>query len=391
MYKVILSLGKGNLSNGCPVLSVQLWDAQRHLVMKSEGSLPPNPKLENLYRDWRSLYRAYYQNIGWSVRMEIDDQEVNGVRFSPVEFSLTCDRLSKELNNWLSSAGSFQSIEQQLYKHLHPSEEIQVIIETEDEQLRRFPWHLWNFFENYPHGEIALSLPKYEQVASFRKEGSKAVKILGILGNCTKVNGEKIDVQTDQTLIEQLPSAQPKFLVEPSRQELNAQFWEEDWDIFFFAGHSASEAEGKTGRLHINQHSQNNSLTVDELANALRHGIERGLKLAIFNSCDSLGLAWDLAKLNIPQTIAMRESVPDEVAQAFLQYFLQAFASGQSFYLAVRKARERLQGLEAQFPCASWLPAICQNPAVETLTWQGWLQEPEPSPQPPQGRSWRHP
>lgn len=65
----------------------------------------------------------------------------------------------------------------------------------------------------------------------------------------------------------------------------------------------------------------------------------------------------------------MREPVPDVVAQEFLQHFLRTFAQGKSLYLAVREARERLQGLETQFPCASWLPVICQNPAVVPPTW----------------------
>jgi CHASE2 domain-containing sensor protein len=66
----------------------------------------------------------------------------------------------------------------------------------------------------------------------------------------------------------------------------------------------------------------------------------------------------------------MREPVPDRVAHQFLKHFLQAFASDKSFYLAVREARERLQSLEDQFPCATWLPIIYQNPAEVPPTWQ---------------------
>jgi hypothetical protein len=29
----------------------------------------------------------------------------------------------------------------------------------------------------------------------------------------------------------------------------------------------------------------------------------------------------------------------------------------------VREAREKLQGLEDRYPCATWLPVICQNPS----------------------------
>jgi CHASE2 domain-containing sensor protein len=62
------------------------------------------------------------------------------------------------------------------------------------------------------------------------------------------------------------------------------------------------------------------------------------------------------------------------VAQAFLKYFLRGFASGKPFYLAVQEARQRLQGLEDTFPCASWLPVICQNPTAEPLTWPELLE-----------------
>jgi hypothetical protein len=59
----------------------------------------------------------------------------------------------------------------------------------------------------------------------------------------------------------------------------------------------------------------------------------------------------------------------DAVAQEFLKHFLTGFASGKSFYLAVREAREKLQSLEQYYPCASWLPVICQNPAEIPPTW----------------------
>jgi internalin A len=66
----------------------------------------------------------------------------------------------------------------------------------------------------------------------------------------------------------------------------------------------------------------------------------------------------------------MREPVPDIVAQEFLLHFLKSFSSGKSLYISVREARERLEGLENDFPCASWLPVIFQNLGESLLTWQ---------------------
>jgi CHASE2 domain-containing sensor protein len=114
-------------------------------------------------------------------------------------------------------------------------------------------------------------------------------------------------------------------------------------------------------------------LTVEQLKFAVKKAIEGGLGLAIFNSCDGLGLARDLADLHLPQLIVMREPVPDFVAQEFLKYFLEEFAGvgrENSLHLAVRSARERLQGLEGEFPCASWMPVICQHPAEVPPTWE---------------------
>ena len=109
-----------------------------------------------------------------------------------------------------------------------------------------------------------------------------------------------------------------------------------------------------------------------ELEEALKRAVAQGLQLAIFNSCDGLGLVRELAAAAVPLPVAivMREPVADQVAQYFLKYFLQAFASGEDFQVAVRQGREQLRGLEGEFPAASWLPVICQHPAVEPPSWR---------------------
>ena len=37
---------------------------------------------------------------------------------------------------------------------------------------------------------------------------------------------------------------------------------------------------------------------------------------------------------------------------------------------AVKEARQRLEGMEDQYPCATWLPVLCQHSATAPLTWQ---------------------
>ena len=131
-------------------------------------------------------------------------------------------------------------------------------------------------------------------------------------------------------------------------------------------GHSKSSDDGSSGSIKINSTER---LSLSDLKNALKSAIKKGLKLAIFNSCDGLGLVGDLRDLYLPHTIVMREPVPDEVARQFLQYFLEDFSQGHSLYLAVRNSRQRLEWMEDKFPCASWLPEFCHIPAARPFVW----------------------
>jgi len=358
---VVLKLGDGSFDVGFPV-TLQVGDDGERPLLQITGKLPPATEIPQCYSAWATAYRR----LGVPYRLEA--KVGLGKNVSKMEDCYNAAQvLSDRLNGWLHFE-SFRSVREKLLEQLMPSDEIRVIVQTEDIRLRRLPWHLWDFCDRYPNAEIALSAPNYEHVQLASSPTAK-VRILAILGNSAGIN-----TAADRLLLEQLPDAEISFLVEPQRQELTEKLWKQDWDILFFAGHSASEAiskqsngnEEETGRIYINQ---TDSLTIEQLKYAVKRSVERGLKIAVFNSCDGLGLARNLADLQIPQIIVMREPIPDRVAQEFLKYFLEAFSRGERFYLAVREARERLQGLEAEFPCASWLPLICQNPAEVPPTW----------------------
>ncbi len=363
---VVLSLGQGNLGDGFAAVTAQIGKADNPYRMKFTASLPAAPKIPELYRNWQLLYSAFNQRLSCRHHIEIEDEfeieEAYITNISQVDLTNLSQMLSKRINTWLNSA-KFRKIDQQLRTQLKPSEEIRFIIETDDNLLRRLPWHVWNFFEDYPFAEVALSPAEYQNKNKIILDNQKVqVKILAIFGN-----SKEIDISRDRNFLEKLSTqAEIKFLVEPNLGDLNDQLWQQGWDIVFFAGHSCSKHKGL---LQINQRD---TITLEELKYALKQAISRGLKLAIFNSCDGLGLAQQLQDLQIPQVIVMREPVPDVVAQEFLKYFLTEFSSGKSLYAAVRSARERLQGLEKEYPCATWLPVIFQNPAEPPMF---WLQE----------------
>jgi len=365
--RVILTLMPGSFEEGFPViLRIREDGATAETGIQVLGKLPPAPNILELFKQWQSAYRQMVMP-----HSRIKAKPVQVTNFSCRELS---SQLAERLNDWLNSGSrEWQKIRDRLQQNLNETDEIQVIIETDDLRLRQLPWHLWDLFsEHYTLAEIALSAPEYQPPRCRTAILTDKVKILAILGNSTG-----IDVQKDRAILEHLPDAETTFLVEPQRQELNNQLWDQKWKVLFFAGHSSSQVEGKTGQIYINQ---TDSLSLAELKNALRRAIEQGLQLAIFNSCDGLGLAQSLGDLHIPQVIVMREPVPDLVAQEFLRHFLVTFSGGQSLYASVREARERLQKLEGEYPCATWLPVICQNPAQVPTTWQEWCGVIEPNP-----------
>lgn len=277
-----------------------------------------------------------------------------------------CDNYAQKLKDNLHellNTTEFQPIQKAMRSQLNTNDEIRIIIQTEDPRLQRLPWNIWSFFDDYPNSEVALGLRTYKPVApslTFRND----IRILSILGN-----QEGINLNRDRESLNNL-SAKIEWLAQETRSKIDEHLYDEaGWDLLYFAGHS--ETEGSTGKMYINDTEH---LTIEDIKLALKHSINKGLQIAIFNSCDGLGLARELARLNIPQIILMREPIFDKVAHTFLVHFVEEYHSGKSLYLSVRKARVKLKELENEFLYSSWLPVIFQNVSEIPLTWQDILK-----------------
>jgi CHASE2 domain-containing sensor protein len=324
------------------------------------GSLPPEPELATYLTQWQKQYRS----LGMPTRIKPKEIIYEGSIKRFEKCRQIANRLRDRLNLWLESE-AFRPLDKRLREELTHREPVRILLRTSDRRLHKLPWHCWDFIEHYPQAEVVFGMPMLERVETATKATKEGkVRILAILGN-----SHGIDLEADRKLLEALPNAEVLFLVEPKRQEIGDRLWEDAWDILFFAGHSETETE--KGRIYLNPQE---SLTIEELKYALKRAIATGLKIAIFNSCDGLGLARELEQLPLSQIIVMREPVPDQIAQEFLKYFLNAFSGGNSCCEAVRHARERLQGWEHGFPCASWLPASFQHPSIIPLNWRSLLK-----------------
>jgi len=362
---VLLTFGEGDFETGFPLVMVQIWSDGHSLPIPLTGKLPPEPEIPQLYRQIQQIRNPQIT----ASRIKGKKEQITNVSIR--ELGELAKLLEQRINSWLNSQ-EFRLISNKLREKLNPKDEVRVILQSQNQQLLRLPWHLWDFFTVYRKAEIALSAAAGDRVSKSKSTSPRTkVRILAILGN-----SQGIDVVSDGKILEKLPHAETVFLGEPNREQLNKYLWDEQgWDILCFSGHSNSTADGMTGFIDINQTEQ---LSIEDLKNALRTAIERGLHLAIFNSCDGLGLAQQLNDLHIPQIIIWREPVPDKVAQEFLKNFLQAFSQGKSLYVSVRQAREMLQGMEDRFSCASWLPVICQNQAEIPQKWREFIQDKQP-------------
>lgn len=384
--RVTLKLNDGSLSTGFSV-TLLMGDRGPMPSVDIAGRLPAAPDLQALYQQWQQSYLR----LG-----EVTRLEPVAIAY-PKNVSLIGDcnelanRLCAAFNQWLQ-ADSFRAIRDKLLERLNVADTVRLILQTKPGVVQRLPWHLWELCDRYPKLEITFSPSTYEKSPAAAARIRKKIRILAIIGQ-----SQGIDLKTDQDLLNRLPEAEVHCLTTPDIGQLSEALWDaEGWDILFFAGHSAttslkdsiktslsdrtrsgdSQQIGQSlaalpdGELYI---SESTPLILSSLKSPLKKAVAHGLRIAIFNSCDGLGLAYALAEFKISQIIVMREPVPDRVAHTFLKSFLETFSRGESLALSVRDAREKLQILDSEFPCASWLPALYQNPAEFPPTWKTLL------------------
>ncbi|MGI0486445.1 CHASE2 domain-containing protein [Pantanalinema rosaneae CENA516] len=367
----VLKFGQGSFDSGFPV-TLRLGNEGEAATLELDGNLPAATALLELWQTWQFSYRSRGVQGGFR-QLKAPKIQVTRQRFSLV--AIAKDWV-QEMNQWLNGSGPFQPIRDQLLKVISQGEEVRLLIQTEQLELWQLPWHLWDLLHDHPNVDVTFSLATFAKPEIQPQRSKSQVRILVLLGDSTN-----IDIQTDLTVLTELvPDAEIYMPTQVQREQLCHDLWQQSWDILFFAGHSSSQFN--EGRFYLNPDIY---LTIDDLCYALQRAIANGLQLAIFNSCDGLGLAHRLADLQLPAALVMREPIPDEAAQKFLHYFLESFAhSGRSLHLAVRDAREKLHAaLDDKYPCASWLPLVYQSPVSPSLSWRSLIPSPPVATDPP--------
>jgi CHAT domain len=334
-----------------------ILSSSQEINIKQQFQLPPNLDIAAKYDSWNRAYeemRLYgYRKLG---------SNSNKPKKTAQSYIDLCTTESEELiqlfNDWLEAPG-FRSAKEKILSNFSESEENLLIIETEDTKLWQLPWHKWRLIEfDYLKTEVVISLPNFTPLPlNQRPASSNNIRILSVLGDDSGIDLEedkKVLNSILQTNTKNRRLADIKFIPQPSHPELDEALRLE-WDILCFSGHSTTE----DGKCFI-QINQDDSISIENLSEALRG---TGIKIAIFNSCDNLGVASSLERVRvlIPYLLLMSKEVHDYIAQEFFKYFIKEYHSGQSFYLSVRAARSQLQKHETQYPCSTWLPTIVQH------------------------------
>jgi ABC-type phosphate transport system substrate-binding protein len=335
-----------------------------------EGYLTPIPSvLITSLQQWQTNYRQL-EAVRSKRELRITPKSV-----TVVSSSKCLDAVRNSLNQWLNSSESqWQPIRDGLiaFANQFNDREVQIILDTQDINLCRLPWQEWDLLiQYYPQTEVAINTPTAKDLVFVPVNNlikAQKVKILLVVGH-----SDGIDTNSDLQIIKDLTkkTAEITCLIEPSLKDLCAFLWcDRGYHIFIFTGHSGSNQDGTIGWIEVNQTER---LTITEFKDAFRQAIKKGLQLAIFNSCDGLGLADSLSELNLTQIIVMQEPIPDEVAIEFIKYFFQAFIKNNSLFSSVHQARKKLEPFNNRYPGAVWLPTLCLKPATNYLTWHSIL------------------
>ncbi|WP_422662068.1 CHASE2 domain-containing protein [Pannus brasiliensis] len=329
------------------------------------GTLPANPELLNLYRQWQRDYsdlESFFRALSHS-----DPEQVTRLSRdrTKLECQKTANSVGEKFNDWLNSSSEFEPIRTAILRASATSSRLW--IQTDYVWLRRIPWEKWDVARDN-HLDLAIIASEYDISAGSSRPNSR-VQILAVLGGASDLESLKEDRKVLDEIAEKA-GAEIHWLESPTARELTESLRQGRWDIFFFSGHSASTEDGKHCEIQLTEAEK---LEIPDFQFSLREATRKGLKIAIFNSCDGVGLAHQLAAekgMVLPHLIFMREKLPDPIAPKFLRVFLEFFTAENSLYTSVQEARKILHDdWEKEYPCASWLPVICPNPTEEIPAW----------------------
>jgi len=344
-------------------------------------------RLAAFYGEWQLTYLNYYRNVDLlqeNPNTQLD-KNLRGRVQSSGSFSVPNidwyeklreaeEKLLREFNFWLRSPELYEIWEEvkrsarlistkSKSSELH-SAHIDLLI-TCSEDLLCFPWEAWKLQDEFAWLDtVRIARLVYSSAEVLTPQPRHRPIVLAIFGD------EKgLDFQYDLEAM-QILSGLAEIHIIRWNDETSAQINQKQticnaiadskgWDILFFGGHS-DQTNLTVGKLLI---APNSSLTMSDLEPYLLQAKKHGLQIAIFNSCNGTAIAtWLIAKVGIPQAIAMREPIHNQAAQSFLVQFLKNLAQHKDAHTSMLEACRYLQEERLTFPSVYLIPSLFRHP-----------------------------
>jgi CHASE2 domain-containing sensor protein len=376
MKEIILRLGNGRLETGFSSVNVELRK-DAHSYWEANASLSAAPELKKIYEEWRFLYQA---SLRYGGQRGVKFAPATVTNFSIQDIQQITHNLTSHLNSWLNQGDFYHIIQAQLRTELNADDRVIIAVVTDDVLLWQLPWHRWNFFDSYQYCVEFFSKPQFKSNRKQQPQRNGRVDILAVWGDAPE-----LDLAKDLAALNQ-PRAAVKSCQPQSALEISDRLAAEQIDILFFGGHGETiELDVAAGAQNLGTIylDKNTPISIDKIKKDLKQAVDRGLQIAIFNCCSGLGLAAEIADLNIPYLIVMRSQIPDKLAQQFCRDLLLRYSQGYLFTNAFQYARDRLKpATDRTDEFESWLPMLFHNPNSSHVTWQqlchSWWSVPTP-------------
>lgn len=369
MGKLAILKFQSNPSNSGYTVSLRIYGDRYLPSLKIEGgNLPEYPsEIRACYSLWKDQFKNYRMRSDredWEFgvveqRLELEDEA------EPVQGIV--DSLEMKFNSWLRycSDSKWIEIRDRLISEIAKnSGNIRVAIES-DPQLWKLPWSEWSIFKDRLDRGVSHHLENYSvENNKYNRENCQSVKVLAVFGD----SSGGLNFDGDREAIERLKTqgAEIVSLVKPSYEEFIDRLQHpEGWDILFFAGHGSTQ--NQIGKIWLDE---NTYIKISNFKNAIQKAVKQGLKIAIFNCCEGMGLVLEIADYKIPTVIYMQEKVSDRVAQFFVKDLLTEYSNNQSLDVAFQRTQSRLERFNKECPGTHWLPKLYQNPGEEPLSWE---------------------
>ncbi|NES17439.1 MAG: CHASE2 domain-containing protein [Symploca sp. SIO3E6] len=386
--------------------TVQLaWGERQQL----SASLKYPAKLIQSYQSWQQCYRRAYPVLtrGRGENFSFTPSQLDWKHQTEKAEKVLLD----DFDRWLGGAELLamrQKIQQEAQRS---NSSVELLVACDSMDLVRLPWEAWQLVANLRISRTLLDAGE-ESVLVEPKLRKGAPRILVILGNSSELNlqeDRKIlrvlkkvaqveciqfegrqkaegrrqkDKEPDSPTTYHLPPTTCHLITEFRQQINNAIADERGWDMLIFAGHS-QEMKLTGGTIEL---APQVFLSISEIESALLQAKERGLQVAIFNSCSGLSIAESLIKLGFPQVLVMREAIHDGVAQVFLKQLCQSLVAYRDLQQAMFDACRYCESEKLSYPSAYLIPSLFRHPGFqkelfqfERSYWKRWWRDWQPS------------